>query len=160
MLVLKTAGGRTTGRHKDLEIFSSSTCHKHLDVILGFGRRVLPNDFLLVTEPSAILSPAWHFPTYWELMRDVLPPERRFDSCTFLDTAQTWKQSTPHCTCGAFQRARGRHHIVNYSFIFPLAAFAIRQGFACIITDFDMDEALLRFVYYRFFLWIMLPDFA
>lgn len=48
--------------------------------------------------------------------------------------------------------------MVNYSFIFPLAAIAIRQGFACIIIGFDMDEAPLRFVYYQFFLCIMLPD--
>lgn len=85
-------------------------------------------------------------------------PRRPFDSCTFLDTTWTWKQSTPRCTCAAFQRLGGRHHMVNYSFIFPLAAIAIRQGFACIIIGFDMDEAPLRFVYYQFFLWIMLPD--
>lgn len=34
------------------------------------------DEVLLVTKPSASLSLGWHFATQWELMRDVLPPER------------------------------------------------------------------------------------
>lgn len=164
---LKTVGGGTTQcsiTHKVPEIFSCPAWHKYWGVISGLRRRVLPwccpfSDQTICHPQSGL---TFRHPVRvnagcvatWAML------QRPFDFCTFFDTAWTWKQSTPHCTCGVFQRPCGRQHMVNYSFIFPLAAFAIRQGFACIITDFDMDEAPLRFVYYRFFLWIMLHDFG
>lgn len=163
----RTAGGGTTQcsiTHRGLEIFSYPARHKYWGVISGLGRRVLPwwSPFSdqTICQPQSGLTFRHPVRVNAGCVATWAMPQRPLDSCTFFDTAWTWKQSTPHCTCGAFQRPGGRHHMVNYSFIFPLAAIAIRQGFACIITGFDMDEAPLRFVYYRFFLWIMLPDFG
>lgn len=79
-------------------------------------------------------------------------PQRPFDSFTFLTPLKREGNLPPVAHVVLFQRHGGRHHMVHYSFIFSLAAIAIRQGFAHIIIGFDMDAVPLRFVYYQFFL--------
>lgn len=79
-------------------------------------------------------------------------PQRPLDSFTFLTPLKCESNLAPTAHVLLFQRHGGRHHMVNYSFIFLPAAIAIRQGFARIIIGFDMDAVPLRLVYYQFFL--------